>query len=54
MNERPKRVTDGKLPPPIGRSEWARIAASDYCVDKTLMIKELVDAHTSVALFTKA
>ena len=53
MDEQPKRVTDGKLPLPIGRSDWARIAQNDYCVDKTLMIKELVDAHTAVALFTR-
>ena len=48
-----KRVTDGKLPLPIGLSDWVRIAQRTYCVDKTLMIKDLVDAETSVALFTR-
>ena len=53
MNGQRKRVTDGKLPLPVGRSEWAEIAVRDYCIDKTLMIRDLVDSHTGVALFTR-
>ena len=53
MNAQRKRVTDGKLPLPVGDSDWTRIVQRTYCIDKTLMIKDLVDAETRVALFTR-
>ena len=42
-----------RLPPPVGTSDWARFSRNSYCVDKTLMIKELIDSETTVALFTR-
>lgn len=45
MNERQKRLTGGKLPLQVGQSDWVRIAQCAYCVDKTLMIKDLVDVE---------
>ena len=53
MNAQRKRVTDGKLPLPVGDSDWAGFCQTAYCIDKTLMIKELVDTKTRVALFTR-
>ena len=38
------------LPPPVGTSDWARFSRTSYCVDKTLLIKELIDSQTTVAL----
>ena len=32
-----------RLPPPVGTSDWATFSRDSYCVDKTLMIKELID-----------
>ena len=42
-----------RLPPPVGTSDWATFSRRAYCVDKTLMIKDLIDSETSVALFTR-
>ena len=42
-----------RLPPPVGTSDWATFSRDSYCVDKTLMIKDLIDAKTRVALFTR-
>ena len=53
MSELRKSCIDGKLPPPVGTSDWATFSQRCLCVDKTLMIKELVDNATSVALFTR-
>ena len=43
----------GKLPPPVGTSEWETFSRDSFCVDKTRMIKEIVDLKTRVALFTR-
>ncbi len=48
-----RNIFEGKLPPPIGTSDWTTFSQDSYCVDKTLLIKELVDARTRVALFTR-
>ena len=34
-----------RLPPPVGTSDWATFSRDSYCVDKTLMIKELIDEY---------
>ncbi len=41
------------LPKPVGRSDWEYIAANSYCVDKTLFIRDLIDADIGTALFTR-
>ena len=53
MNDVRKTCIDGKLPPPVGTSDWATFSRDSYCVDKTLMIRELIDTKTRVALFTR-
>ena len=42
-----------RLPPPVGTSDWATFSRDSYCVDKTLLIKELVDSRSRVVLFTR-
>ena len=53
MNDERKTCITGKLPPPVGTSEWDTFSQKCICVDKTQMIKELVDRVTTVALFTR-
>ena len=53
MNGLRETCITGKLPPPVGTSDWATFSRDSYCVDKTLMIKELIDTKTRVALFTR-
>ena len=53
MNETRKTCITGKLPPPVGTSEWEVFSQDSLCVDKTRMIKDLVDLKTRVALFTR-
>ena len=53
MNVTRKTCITGKLPPPVGTSEWETFSQDSLCVDKTQMIKELVDLKTRVALFTR-
>ena len=43
----------GLLPPPVGTSDWVRLSRTSYCVDKTLILKDLIDAKSSVVLFTR-
>ena len=43
----------GLLPPPVGTSDWARFSRDSYCVDKTLILKDLIDAKSRVVLFTR-
>ena len=42
-----------RLPPPVGTSDWARFSRDSYCVDKTLIIKELIDSRSRVVLFSR-
>ena len=42
-----------RLPPPVGTSDWARFSRTSYCVDKTLVLKELIDSESTVVLFTR-
>ena len=53
MNDVRKTCITGKLPPPVGTSEWETFSRDSLCVDKTLMIKDIVDQKTRVALFTR-
>ena len=41
------------LPPPVGTSDWARFSRTSYCVDKTLILKDLIDSKSRVVLFTR-
>ena len=51
MNRRFSR--EGLLPPPVGTSDWARFSRTSYCVDKTLILKDLIDSESTVVLFTR-
>ncbi|MBO7683265.1 MAG: hypothetical protein J6T51_00890 [Kiritimatiellae bacterium] len=42
-----------KLPLPVGKSDWEEVAGHCYCVDKTLLIRDLLESRTGVALFTR-
>ena len=42
-----------RLPSPVGTSDWATFSRDSYCVDKTLLIKELIDSRSRVVLFTR-
>ena len=42
-----------RLPPPVGTSDWARFSRTSYCVDKTLILKDLIDTESTVVLFTR-
>ena len=44
---------DELLPPPVGTSDWARFSRTSYCVDKTLILKDLIDTESTVVLFTR-
>ena len=44
---------EGLLPPPVGTSDWARFSRTSYCVDKTLILKDLIDSESTVVLFTR-
>ncbi len=41
------------LPCPVGITSYREVSAECYYVDKTLMIKELIDSHNKVTLFTR-
>ena len=45
--------TDELLPPPVGTSDWATFSRDSYCVDKTLILKDLIDSKSRVVLFTR-
>ena len=36
-----------RLPLPVGTSDWATFSRDSYCVDKTLMIKDLITRSSS-------
>ena len=41
------------LPLPVGNSDWAHVAAHNWCADKTQLISGLLDRDATVALFTR-
>ncbi len=48
-----KTCTEGLLPPPVGTSDWVTFSRDSYCVDKTLILKDLIDSKSRVVLFTR-
>ena len=48
-----KKVGSGKRPLPIGISDYRMAVSKYYYVDKTLLIKDLLDYHPLVSLFTR-
>lgn len=42
-----------KLPLPVGTTNYKKICEDSYYVDKTLLIKEILDEKVNVALFTR-
>jgi len=42
-----------RKPLPVGDSDWFEFSQTSYTVDKTLLIKDLIDDRTKVALFTR-
>lgn len=42
-----------KLPLPVGTTNYKKICEDSYYVDKTLLIKEILDGKVNVALFTR-
>ena len=48
-----RSVTDDKRPLPVGISEYVRAQTTYYYVDKTLLIKKLLDDQPLVSLFTR-
>ena len=53
MEEKMRDFRYGKLPLPVGKSDWEYVAAHNYCVDKTLLIRDLLSTDAGVALFTR-
>ena len=41
------------LPLPVGKSDWEEVAEHCYCVDKTLLIRDLLATRAGTALFTR-
>ncbi|MBE7003550.1 MAG: hypothetical protein E7425_04585, partial [Ruminococcaceae bacterium] len=46
-------IAGARLPLPIGVSDYRKAVSSYYYVDKTLMIRDLIDEKPEVALFTR-
>ena len=42
-----------RLPLPVGTTDFKRICQENYYVDKTLLIKDLLDEKVSNILFTR-
>ena len=41
---------DEKLPIPVGKSDWKEVAGHCYCVDKTLLMCDLLAMRAGVAI----
>ena len=44
---------DELLPLPVGTSDWVTFSQDSYCVDKTLILKDIIDSKSRVVLFTR-
>ncbi len=53
MKEKQADFLGVKLPLPVGKSDWEEIAGHCYCVDKTLLIRDLLATRAGVVLFTR-
>lgn len=53
MDENERDFRYGKLPLPVGKSDWEEVAGHCYCVDKTLLMRDLLVTRAGVALFTR-
>ena len=53
MDEKERDFRYGKLPLPVGKSDWEEVAGHCYCVDKTLLMRDLLATRAGVALFTR-
>ena len=53
MEEKTRDFRYGKLPLPVGKSDWEEIAGHCYCVDKTLLMRDLLAKRAGVVLFTR-
>ncbi len=42
MEEKTRDFRYGKLPLPVGKSDWEEVAGHCYCVDKTLLMRDLL------------
>ena len=40
MEEKTRDFRYGKLPLPVGKSDWEEVAGHCYCVDKTLLMRD--------------
>ena len=43
----------GKLLLPLGRTDYKKICEHNYYVDKTLLIKDILDEEANIILFTR-
>lgn len=48
-----KRLEDEKLPCAVGSTSYVDTVKNCYYVDKTLLIRDLIDDHATVTLFTR-
>ena len=53
MDEKERDFRYGKLPLPVGKSDWEEVAGHCYCVDKTLLMRDLLATRAGVVLFTR-
>ena len=53
MDNRERDFRYGKLPIPVGKSDWEEVAGHCYCVDKTLLMRDLLATRAGVALFMR-
>ena len=53
MDNRERDFRYGKLPLPVGKSDWEEVAGHCYCVDKTLLMRDLLATRAGVALFMR-
>ena len=51
--QREKRLEDEKLPCAVGSTSYVDTVKNCYYVDKTLLIRDLIDDHATVTLFTR-
>ncbi len=49
----PIKTLNHKLPLPVGISDFRKVAKHYYFVDKSLLIKEILDERTQVSVFTR-